>query len=64
MLGQMDGCGCLALERKGVASASEGGFRIKLRKRGPRGWKRKGRNRSILPLHSHPRMIGQLDPAP
>jgi len=41
MLGPMDGCGCPALERKGVASASEGGFRIKLRKRGPRGWKRK-----------------------
>ncbi len=41
MLGPMDGYGCLAIDQKGVASASEGGFRIKLRKRGPRGWKRK-----------------------
>ena len=37
----MDGYGCLAIDQKGVASASEGGFRIKLRKRSPRGWKRK-----------------------
>jgi hypothetical protein len=52
MLGPMDGYGCLALERKGVASASEGWNRMPARKRGPRGWKRKDRNRSILPPYS------------
>ena len=48
------GCGCPVIERKGVASASERCFRIKLQNRGPRGWKREVENHSIQPLHPAP----------
>ena len=48
------GCGCPAQALEGVASASERCFRIKLRNRGSRGWKRGIENRSIQPLHPAP----------